>query len=183
MSNTQESAHSRGPLAGLRHRFRPTFVVWLTLMWIVLMGEISIGNVIAGLLVALAVVLLLPLPAMPVGTLDISWGKLAKFFFDWFVNLIRGSLRVGWLALRPQEPPKHAIVEVPMRVDSELVLAFAVMLYNLQPGGTVTDIDIANRRLTVHLLEATTEADLNREIGELEQMEHRLIEIFERRVN
>ena len=166
--------------SGLRHRFRPTFVVWITVMWLMLMGELSLANLLGGLVVAVAVVLLLPLPAMPVGTLDISWGKLAKFFFDWFVNLIRGSIRVGWLALRPAAPPKHAIVEVPMRVNSELVLTLAVMLYNLQPGGAVTDIDIANRMLTVHLLDADTPADLDREITSLKDMERRLIAIFDR---
>ena len=67
-----------------------------------------------------------------------------------------------------------------MRVNSELVLTLAVMLYNLQPGGAVTDIDIANRMLTVHLLDADTPADLDREITSLKDMERRLIAIFER---
>ena len=43
---------------GIKHRFRPWFVVWLTFMWILLMGELSWGNFAAGLGLALAIVLL-----------------------------------------------------------------------------------------------------------------------------
>lgn len=65
--------------------------------------------------------------------------------------------------MRPQEPPKTAILELPMRLDSEFILSLAVSLYNLQPGGTVTDIDIANRMLTIHILDAASEAEIEKE--------------------
>ena len=41
--------------SGIRHRFRPWFIVWLVVMWCMLMGEITVGNVVGGLLVALVI--------------------------------------------------------------------------------------------------------------------------------
>ncbi|AKK09769.1 Na+/H+ antiporter subunit E [Corynebacterium testudinoris] len=167
-------------IAGLKRRWRPWFVVWITLMWCLLMGEISWANVIGGFLVGLVVVLALPLPAMPIAGLSIKWGTLISYFLVWIWDLFIASFRVAWLALRPAAPPKTAIVQVPMRVSSELVMTFATALYNLQPGGSVSDIDIANRMWTVHLLDAGSPAALQREIDSIASLERRMIHIFER---
>lgn len=87
---------------------------------------------------------------------------------------------MAWLSIRKAEPPRSAIVTVPMRVDSELVLSLATTLYNLQPGGTVTDIDVANRLWTVHILDASSTDKVDAEIAAIEQYEQRLKRAFER---
>ena len=149
--------------SGIKHRFRPWFMVWIVVMWCMLMGEVTVANLVGGLLVSLFIVFALPLPAMPVAGISVSWGKLLVFMAQWFVELMEASIMVGWLAVRPQPVPKTAIVKLPMRVENEFILSLAVSLYNLQPGGTVSDIDIANRMLTIHLLNADSEEDLERE--------------------
>ena len=166
-------------LTGARHRFRPTFILWLTIMWCLLMGEVTWANVFGGMLVGLGIVFLLPLPAMPISELNVSWGRLIRYMFIWTGELLWASVKVGWIAIRPGEKPKNAILRGPMRVENELVLSFAVVLYNLQPGGTVAEIDIANRMLTVHVLEATTQADIDREVANLVSLERHRISIFE----
>ncbi|MDY5839807.1 MAG: Na+/H+ antiporter subunit E [Corynebacterium camporealensis] len=172
---------ARNRFQGVRHRFRPGFVVWIMVMWCMLMGELSWANVFAGLGVGLLIVFALPLPAMPVGGVHISYGSLIKYMFIWAWELFFASLKVGWLAVRPQEAPRQAIVELPMRLENEFVLSVAVMLYNLQPGGTVSDIDIANRMLTIHILDAGSEAAIEREITAVAKLESAMIRIFERR--
>lgn len=167
-------------LSGFKHRFRPWFVVWIVVMWCLLMGEVTVANLVGGLLVGLFIFLALPLPAMPVEGISVSWGKLFVFVAGWFVDLLEASIKVGWLAVRPQPVPKTAIVKVPMRVENEFVLSLAVSLYNLQPGGTVSDIDIANRMLTIHLLNADSEGHLEREIAAVRKLEADMIAIFER---
>ena len=87
---------------------------------------------------------------------------------------------MGWLAVRPKPVPKTAIIQMPMRVDNEFILSLAVSLYNLQPGGTISDIDIANRMLTIHLLSADSEGDLERETAAVRRLEADMIAIFER---
>ena len=65
--------------SGLRHRFRPWFIVWLVVMWCMLMGEVTVANLVGGLIASLFIVFALPLPAMPVAGISVSWGKLFIF--------------------------------------------------------------------------------------------------------
>lgn len=167
-------------IAGIRRRFRPWFIVWITIMWCMLMGEVTWANVISGLLVGSLIVFGLPLPAMPITGLHVRWWQLFLYMLSWIRDLMVASAKVAWLALRPADPPKSAIVRVPMRVSNELVLSFATVLYNLQPGGSVSDIDIANRMWTVHLLAAGDEDALANEIENVARLERHMIRIFER---
>ena len=57
----------------------------------------------------------------------------------------------------------------------------ATCAYNLQPGGTITDIDLANREWTIHVLDASTPADIEREIANVATLERQMIGIFESR--
>ena len=166
-------------IQGVKNRLRWPFVAWLTLMWVLLMGELTWGNAIAGFLLGLAIVLALPLPPVPRQHTRIRWDRLIVFIVQWCWDLIVASGRVAWLALRPQEPPKSAIVQVPMRVSSELVLYLATCAYNLQPGGSVTDLDVAKREWTVHVLDASTPGALEREIENVATLERQMIDIFE----
>lgn len=166
---------------GLKNRFRGPFVVWLTVMWILLMGELSWGNLAAGLSLGILIVLLLPLPAVPRQDAGVHWGRLIAFIFVWAWDLLMASAKVAWLALRPQAPPPNAIVRVPMRVSSELMLYLATCAYNLQPGGSVTDIDIANREWTIHILDARDEEAVQKEIRNVQTLERQMIDIFESR--
>ena len=167
-------------IAGFKRRFRPLFIIWLTVMWIMLMGELSWANVVGGFLVGAAIVVLLPLPAMPISNLSVHWGALVLLILNWLRDLAVASVKVAWLALRPQDPPKTAILNVPMRVQNDLVLSFATVLYNLQPGGSVTDIDIANRMWTVHVLDADSPDAIENEINNVAELERNLIRVFER---
>lgn len=166
--------------AGLKRRFHPLFILWTAAMWVMLLGELSIGNVVAGLLIGLLVVLLLPLPAVPVGNIKVNIGPLFTLLSTWLVDLFKGAFQVAWLSIRRQDPPNTAILVLPMRVESEAVFALATIMYNLQPGGTVTDLDIANRRWVVHILDASSDRTINRQREAVALLERRLIEAFER---
>lgn len=165
--------------AGIANRFRPLTVAWLTFMWILLMGEISWGNLVAGLALGTVIVLALPLPRVPRSGNRVHWLKLAAFMVEWFWDLLTASAKVAWLSLRRAPQPKNAILRVPMRLSNELVLYLASCAYNLQPGGAVTDLDLANREWTIHVLNAATEADIAREIANVQKLERQMIDIFE----
>ncbi|MGP6174670.1 Na+/H+ antiporter subunit E [Corynebacterium sp. A21] len=166
--------------SGLKNRFRPWSIVWLTVLWMGLQGQFNWANFFAGFTIALLIIFGLPLPAMPVHGLRLNWLPFFRLMGSWVVSLMMASVKVAWLALRPQAPPKTSIVQVPMRVQSELVLAFGTVLFNLQPGGSVSDIDIANRMWTIHLLDTDNEEALAREIAGVATLERRLIDTFER---
>ena len=165
--------------AGVAHRLRPLTVVWLTFMWILLMGELSWGNLIAGLGLSLLIVLALPLPPVPRSGNRVNWLKLVAFMVEWFFDLLVASAKVAWLSLRRAPQPRNAVLRVPMRLSNELVLYLATCAYNLQPGGTVTDIDLANREWTVHILDADSDAAITREIANVQKLERQMIAIFE----
>ncbi|WPF65884.1 MULTISPECIES: Na+/H+ antiporter subunit E [unclassified Corynebacterium] len=166
---------------GVRNRMRPLTLFWITLLWCGLMGEVTWANVIAGLLVGLGVILILPLPRLPIAHLPVEWKALFVFLGYWLKELFTSSFEVAALALRPRALPKTAIVQAPMRVNSELILTLATGLYNLQPGGCITDIDIANRMWTVHLVNASTPEDIERELAVIRALERSMIDIFEGR--
>lgn len=166
-------------LSGFSHRFRPLTVLWLTFMWILLMGQLSWGNLVAGLALGLLIVLALPLPPIPRSGNRINWIKLVAFIAEWFFDLLVASAKVAWLSLRRAPQPKNAVLRVPMRLSNELVLYLATCAYNLQPGGTVTDLDLANREWTVHVLDADTEDDIAREIANVQKLERQMLAIFE----
>lgn len=165
--------------SGIAHRFRPLTVAWLTFMWILLMGQLSWGNLIAGLGLGLLIVLALPLPPVPRSGNRVNWLKLAAFVAEWFFDLLVASAKVAWLSLRRAPQPRNAVLRVPMRLSNELVLYLATCAYNLQPGGTVTDIDLANREWTVHILDADSDAAIAREIENVQKLERQMIAIFE----
>ncbi|AKK11898.1 Na+/H+ antiporter subunit E [Corynebacterium uterequi] len=167
-------------LRKIRQRLRPLFILWTIAMWCLLMGEVTWANLLAGLGVGVLVAVALPLPAMPIAGIKVHWGLLLAFIAEWLWDLLVASVKVAWLAVRRQDPPRTAIVTLPMRVANELVLYFACVSYNLQPGGTITDIDIANRTLTIHLLDADDDVDLQREANNVAELERRMIRIFER---
>lgn len=169
-------------VAGLGRRLHIWFVLWAALLWVLLHGEFSLANVVSGFVVGLVVVLVLPLPALPTANMHINIGPLLRLLLLWIVDLFRGATYVAWLSLRPRPLPNTAILVVPMRVESELVLALGTILYNLQPGGTITDIDVACRRWTIHILDAHSDKAIERQRQLVATLEQRLIHAFERRV-
>lgn len=167
-------------LTKLRNRTRPGSILWLSVMWILLMGELTWGNVFAAVALAVAIVMFFPLPPVPSGGINLDVWALLKYIIRWIGSLITAALSVSWLAIRPADPPRSAILTVPMRLSSELELYFATCAYNLQPGGCVTDIDLANRTWTIHVLDAGTDAAVDKAIADVAALERAMIEIFEK---
>lgn len=167
-------------LAGLRRRFRPRTIAWLTLMWCLMYGEFSWANVLGGLGIATLIVLLFPLPSLPIAHLQVRWGSAIGLLWFFAKDLVESSIRVSILAVRPAPQPPSAIVRVPMRVQEDFVFAIAVSLLNLTPGGSVMELDIAGRMLTMHILDARSSSVLQRSINGIAELERRLIRTFEK---
>ena len=127
--------------------------LWLTFAWMLLWGSISIGTIAAGLLVSVAVMVVLPLPRVPVE------GLLRPVSTVWLVvvvayYLVRSSITVAWLSIRPSPPPRSAVLRAPMRLKSDFTLALAVNTLNLMPGGIVVRVDPVARYVYIHVLDA-----------------------------
>lgn len=135
---------------------RMFMTLWLTFAWVLLWGTVEIGTIVAGLLVSIVVMAVLPLPRVPVE------GLLRPISTVWLVlvvayYLVRSSVTVAWLSVRPQAPPRSAVLRAPMRLKSDFTLALAVNTLNLMPGGIVVRVDPVARYVYIHVLDAGTD--------------------------
>ncbi|WP_137295099.1 Na+/H+ antiporter subunit E [Nocardioides dongxiaopingii] len=134
-------------------------VLWLTLVWWVLWGTWSAMSLVGGVLVATAALLLFPLPPLdldvrvrPIGTLVL----VGRFLVD----VVTASLQVAWTVLRPPRDLRNALVRVPLRSESDLVLVMVAELVSLVPGTVVVEVHRSSFTLYLHVLDVREPADV-----------------------
>ncbi|MFB8778513.1 Na+/H+ antiporter subunit E [Streptomyces albogriseolus] len=149
-------------------------IVWLWLLWILLWGSTSAVVLIGGLLVAVGVVLLFPLPAVLPGSVPrpLQTGRL---LVDLFTNLVKSGCTVAWQVVRHGRRTPSAIVEVPLCVDSDLLIAAVARLTTMTPGTVVVEIDRRRRRLYVHALPVRDQRDIARRRSDVQAVERRVV--------
>jgi multicomponent Na+:H+ antiporter subunit E len=134
---------------------RPGLLLWLTAVWVALWGSLTAANVLGGLLLA-AVLLALPLSggdaaAGPAGLL--RPGALLRFVGAFAVDLVRASLEVVALVLRPRVQLRQAVVAVPVTGASDALLTVLANSISLTPGTLTLEVDRARGTLYVHVLQ------------------------------
>ena len=166
-----------------RRKSRPSFILflWIVVMWQLLWGEVTWANIFGGIGVGLLISIFVPMPRVPVSDIDVHWPSMIKLFATFFVDFIVASFTVAWLAVRRQDPPPSAVVEIPMRTRDDLSLASAIALINLQPGGLVIDIDNRRKTDTMHLLDGSSTGRIDKTIRQLGRLEWQVIRAFESR--
>ena len=158
---------------------RVTMVAWLVAVWLLLWGTVSAANVLSGLAVALFITVLLPLPAVPVHGTVRPWATLRlALTVNWW--LVRSSLQVAWLTLRPGPPPRSAVLRARLDVKSDLVLALAVNILNLTPGTLVLEIDQTGRLVYVHVLGVDSPGAVENFHQQVADLQRLLVAAFER---
>lgn len=158
---------------------RATLVTALVAVWVLLWGTLSAANVISGLVVALVITVLLPLPEVPIQgrprPLAVLWLLITV---NWW--LVRSSLQIAWLTLRPGPPPRAAVLRAHLNLKSDLVLALGVNILNLTPGTLVVEIDQARRLVYVHVLGVDSPGATDRFHQQVADLERLLVAAFER---
>ncbi|MDQ2638880.1 MAG: Na+/H+ antiporter subunit E [Actinomycetota bacterium] len=151
----------------------------LILVWMLLWGSISVANFIGGLVVALVITLLMPLPVVPVeGKVHpLSLLRLVVQMTYW---LVRSSIQVAWLAVKPGPQPVSAVLRAQFALKSDLVLAMAVNLINLTPGTIALEVDQARRVVYVHVLNAHTDRAIHEFHAQMATLERLLKAALER---
>ncbi|MGY1671139.1 Na+/H+ antiporter subunit E [Geodermatophilus sp. SYSU D00710] len=163
--------------AATRLRHQVPLVVWLVLVWVLLWGTWSWANLLSGLLVALAVLVLLPLPHV-VGGARVRLLPTLVFLGHFVVDLVVSGAEVAWQTLRPGGVRSTAIVQVQLRVDSDLLLTMVAEATSLVPGSLVLDLDREHRVMTCHLLPARDLDDVARKKAGILVVERRLVQAF-----
>jgi multicomponent Na+:H+ antiporter subunit E len=147
-----ETVTAAGP-APVRTRWRDRLLATAVLVavWMLLWGVFSWANLISGLVVSAVVLTVFPLPPVtfagrprPLGLLRFAW----RFLTD----LVIASAQLTVLAFRFGHQPHSAIIRVPLRVPSDLVLTLTGEAVSLVPGSLIVDTDQASTTLYIHVI-------------------------------
>jgi multicomponent Na+:H+ antiporter subunit E len=168
---------SAEPAPAVRTRHQVPLLAWLVVVWILLWGTWSWANVLSGVAVGLAVMLLLPLPPVGGGT-RVRPVPLLSFVGYFLVDLVVSGAQVAWRAVGPGGVEQGAIVQVQLRVDSDLLLTVVAETLSLVPGSLVLDLDREARLISVHLLHVKDLADVQRQKADVLATEERIVRAF-----
>ncbi len=160
--------------AAARLRTQVPLLAWLVLVWILLWGTWSWANLLGGVAVALAVTTLLPLPPV-VGGLRVDPLGLLRFLGAFLVDLVRAGALVAWQTMRPRGIGRSAILRVPLRTDSDLLLTVITEAVSLVPGSMVIDLDREAREIGLHVLSVDSDDDLERQRASVLRTEERVV--------
>jgi len=164
------------PDAGTAARLRTQvpLLLWLVLVWILLWGTWSWANLLGGVVVALAVTTLLPLPPV-VGGIRVDPLGLLRFLGGFLVDLFASGALVAWQTVRPRGIGRSAILRIPLRTDSDLLLTVITQAVCLVPGTMVIDLDREAREIGLHVLSIDSDEDLERERAAVLRTEARVV--------
>jgi multicomponent K+:H+ antiporter subunit E len=153
----------------------PRLSATLWALWLLLNETLEPGQVILGGVIALVIPLLVRpvLPPIPVVRAPL---KLVGYLLLVQYDILVANLRVARLVLGPVGRLRPAIVVVPLAVGDPVVASILAATVTLTPGTVSIDLDMAARRLTVHVLDAPDEASVVAEIKS--RYEARLKEVF-----
>ncbi|SDD52463.1 Na+/H+ antiporter subunit E [Auraticoccus monumenti] len=159
----------------IRERVQPAPLVFLTVIWVCLWGELTLMLVVGGLLLSALVLLLFPLPRLTLGLRPSPVG-LAVLVLTFVTDLVRASIQVAWLAVRPGPPPTGSEVEVELHTDNDLARTMTSGITILVPGTVV--VDLTGRRLRMHVIDVHTDEGRAAAAARVLQTERRVLRAF-----
>lgn len=124
---------------GMR-RFSPLLAPWLLLVWVLLWRSVEPLVLVSGVIVTAAVLLMFPFSPVR-SPLLLRPHRLLGLAAYLVWDLVSSGVRVGWDAARYGPRTKAVIVEVPILVDRDFLVASAANLVSLAPGTFVLHID------------------------------------------
>ncbi|MEH3032644.1 MAG: Na+/H+ antiporter subunit E [Aeromicrobium erythreum] len=156
-------------------------VAGLTVVWLLLWGAVTPWLVIGGVLASLLALAVFPFPRTGWRWTVRPWPfvvLVAVFAFD----LVRASVQVAWLAVRPASPPPSAVVRVHLSCSSsELLMTLTGELVSLVPGSLLIELDDAAGDLVLHVLDARSPERVERARSAVLAQERRLVRAIARR--
>lgn len=149
-------------------------LVGLMLLWMLLWDDVSWGNAVNGAVLALVVtrVFYLP-PAELSGRFNVYWAL--AFVVHFAADLVRSSIHVARIALRPGFVPRNAVIAINLHTSSDLLLTVTGHALTLIPGSLIIDVDRLNTTLYVHVLDAPDDEAIERNRRAILRTEERLI--------
>ena len=150
----------------------PPLIV-LIVLWMLLWGEFSWLNLLVGFLVGIVVTVVFYLvPVQLSGRVHPL--HTVVFLVRLILDIVRASIDVSWLAVKPRLVTSNAILEIRLRTRSDLILTWTAVATSIVPGSIVVDIDRESSILYLHVLNM-------RSTGEIESFRRGVLDT-ERRI-
>lgn len=158
----------------VRWRDRAIATAVLVVIWMLLWGVFSWANLASGLVVSAIVLAVFPLPPVTFAGRPRPLG-LVRFALRFVADLVRASVQLAWLAFRFGHRPGSAIIRVPLRVRSDLVLTLTGEAVSLVPGSLIVDTDQASTTLFIHVIGVPDRAAVERFRATVYEVEARIV--------
>jgi len=152
-------------------------LIALVVLWMLLWGEFSWLNVLVGLSVGLFVTVAFYLvPVQLSGRVNLV--RTIVFLMWLVIDIVRASVEVSWLAVKPRLVTSNAILQVRLRTRSDLILTGTAVSTSIVPGSLVIDIDRESSILYLHVLNMHSARDIERFRRRVLHTERRIVRGF-----
>ncbi len=164
--------------SGVRHRATLKqewpLLLLLVFVWAAMWQDFSAGNLLFGAIIALFVVTLFPLPPVVLSGRINIWYCIKLFI--WFLGqVIAASVHVAWLAIARGKNTHSAVIAVPLRTNSDLIVMTVGHVLTLIPGSFVLDVDRSSSTLYLHYIDIENTQQMEKAREGIRQIERRLI--------
>ncbi|PFG32021.1 Na+/H+ antiporter subunit E [Paramicrobacterium agarici] len=147
--------------------------VGLVVIWMLLWGQFTWLSLITGVILALGVSIVFYLPAVQMSIRVNPWYTFV-FFARLLWDIVRASVGIAWLVMRPTYVPSNAITAVPLRTRSDLIMTWTAEAISIVPGSIVLDVDREDSVLYVHVINVRTLAEVEAFEDEVLRTEKRI---------
>lgn len=152
-------------------------LVWLVFVWGALWQDFSPGNLLFGALLAIAVARLFYLPPVELsGRFNVL--RAVRFGVVFLGKVVAASCQVFYLAVAQGPKVTNAVVAVPLRSHSDLMVTATGHVISLIPGSLVVEVDRSTSTLYIHGLNVGNQDDAQKLRKEVRDTEAGLIRIM-----
>ena len=165
---------SRKPIS---FRTELPLLIWLVIVWGALWRDFSPGNLLFGALIAVLVAKFFYLPPVELsGRFNVL--RAVPFALMFVAKVVAASFLVLYLAVAKGPKVRSAVVAVPLRSHSDLMVTATGHVISLIPGSLVVEVDRSTSTLYLHALNITSPEDVEGLRNEVRSIEAGLIRIM-----
>lgn len=152
-------------------------LIWLVVVWGALWRDFSVGNLVFGAIIAVAISQVFYLPPVELsGRFNVL---RAALFLPWFLYKVTvASFEVLWWAMVKGPNIRNAVIAVPLRSPSDLLMTSVGHVLSLIPGSLVVEVDRGSSTLYVHAMNVPTLEAAEKVRHDIQYIEARLIEVM-----
>ncbi|POH60990.1 Na+/H+ antiporter subunit E [Arthrobacter glacialis] len=152
-------------------------LVWLVVVWGALWQDFSAGNLLFGALIAVGVSRAFYLPPVELsGRFNVL---RALTFVLWFIKEVTvASVQVLYWAFTKGPRIRNAVIAVPLRSTSDLLMTAVGHVLSLIPGSLVVEVDRGTATLYVHAMNVETPAAAEQVRRGIQDIEAGLIRVM-----